>query len=96
MIIFDTLKYSTKLIEAGVPQKQAEAQAHALADLVDDQLTTKTDLQKLDESTKKEVKDLEVFVRNAFVRQENRLLSKLGGLVLICTAMLDVLISMHH
>ena len=31
-IAFDTLKFARRMIEAGVPQKQAEAQAEVLAE----------------------------------------------------------------
>ena len=78
MISFDTLKYTKTLIKAGVPQVQAEGQANALAELVEEQLATKQDLKELE------------------YRLENRLLTKLGSLILICTAVLGVLISVHH
>ena len=47
-ISFDTLAYAKKLIEAGVPAKQAEVHAEALAEMVDEQLTTKRDLKELE------------------------------------------------
>jgi hypothetical protein len=37
-IIFDTLAYAKKLISAGVPEKQAEVQAEALAEFVNEQM----------------------------------------------------------
>jgi hypothetical protein len=40
-ISFDTLAYAKKLKEAGVPERQAEAQAEALAEIVDERLATK-------------------------------------------------------
>ncbi len=39
--IFDTLQYAKKLIEAGVPEKQAEVQAEAIAEIVENKLVSK-------------------------------------------------------
>ncbi len=47
-ISFDTLAYAKKLIAAGVPSNQAEVQAEALADIVDEPLATKQDLRELE------------------------------------------------
>lgn len=48
-MIFDTLDYSNKLRAVGVSREQAEVQAHAIADLIDDKLATKHDLIELEE-----------------------------------------------
>lgn len=47
-ISFDTLAYAKKLIAAGVSSNQAEVQAEALADIVDERLATKQDLKELE------------------------------------------------
>lgn len=47
-IPFDTLAYSKKFISAGFTSQQAEVQAEALAELVNDQLVTKKDLNKME------------------------------------------------
>lgn len=44
-MIFDTLQYTKKLTAVGVPQSQAEAQAEAIKELIDDKLVTKQDLK---------------------------------------------------
>ena len=41
-ITFDTLKYFNKMKAAGIPEEQAQVQAEALQELVDNQLVTKT------------------------------------------------------
>jgi hypothetical protein len=46
--IFDTLAYAKKLKNAGVPENQAEIHADAIAELIDEQLATKKDLQILE------------------------------------------------
>ena len=47
-ITFDTLAYAKKLKAAGVDEKQAEVQAEALAEIIEDKLATKQDLQELE------------------------------------------------
>ena len=47
-VAFDTLKYSKRLQEAGVPREQAEIQAEAFAEIVDEKLATKHDLKELE------------------------------------------------
>ncbi len=48
-ILFDTLKYTETLMEAGVPAKQAKAQAVALLESHETaDLATKSDLEKLE------------------------------------------------
>jgi hypothetical protein len=45
---FDTLAYANRLKQAGVPDKQAEAQSEALAEIFDYQAATKKDLQDIE------------------------------------------------
>ena len=47
-IAFDTLAYANKLKQAGVPDRQAEVQAEAMAELVEERLATKRDLSELE------------------------------------------------
>jgi len=43
--VIDTLSYARRLKEAGFTDRQAEAQADVLRDIIDSNLVTKTDLQ---------------------------------------------------
>lgn len=45
-ITFDTYAYVKKLKAVGVSEEQAEVQAQAIADLVNDRLVTKEDLER--------------------------------------------------
>ena len=47
-IVFDTLAYAKKLKAAGFTEEQAEVQAEALAEIVDERLATKQDLRELE------------------------------------------------
>ncbi|MBI4829760.1 MAG: DUF1640 domain-containing protein [Nitrospinae bacterium] len=54
-VTFDTLAYANKLKAVGVPERQAEAQAEALAGIVEDNLATKRDLKELETALKAEM-----------------------------------------
>ena len=59
---FDTLKFANTLKAAGVPDKQAEAQAVAFAEVIQlnlKDLVTKDDLAIVSKEIKQEVKDAE-------------------------------------
>lgn len=47
-IAFDTLAYAKKLVAAGFTQQQAEVQAEAIAEIIDERLATKQDLKELE------------------------------------------------
>lgn len=47
-ITFDTLKYTKKLRDAGFTEQQAEVQAEALKELIEEKLATKQDLKNLE------------------------------------------------
>jgi hypothetical protein len=46
VIAFDTLTYAKKLKASGFTEQQAEVQAEAMAELVNEQLATKRDLKE--------------------------------------------------
>lgn len=48
IMAFDTLQFAKKLVDAGVPQKQAEVHAEAIAEIVQEKLATKSDLKHLE------------------------------------------------
>ncbi len=58
-IAFDTLAYAKRLKHAGVPEAQAEVQAEAMAELVEERLATKRDLQALEERLIYRMQELE-------------------------------------
>ena len=45
---FDTLMYAKKLKAAGFTEEQAEVQAEALSDIIEERLATKQDLKELE------------------------------------------------
>jgi len=46
---FDTLAYAKKLKAAGFTEQQAEVQAEAIFEMIDEKLATKRDLRELEE-----------------------------------------------
>jgi hypothetical protein len=56
---FDTLTYSKKLQDAGFTARQAEAQAEALRQIVEDNLATKRDLKDLEAALRTDLKEVE-------------------------------------
>ena len=78
-IAFDTLKYSKRLKEAGVPDKQAEAEAEALAEVLEvnlKDLATKEDLRR-------DLREL-----------EQRMVIKLGGMIMASIAIVATLVKL--
>ena len=47
-IVFDTLAYAKRLIEVGVPVKQAEVQAETFAEIIEERLAPKQDLKEME------------------------------------------------
>jgi len=76
-IAFDTHAYVKKLRAVGFSEEQAEVQAQALADIIDERLATKQDLSQL----QKEIKELEE-------RLVYRLTIRMGGMVLSVVGLL--------
>jgi hypothetical protein len=61
-VTFDTLKFANRLKEAGVPDKQAEAEARALSEVLEvnfDQLAIKRDLYDLEARLKARLDTME-------------------------------------
>lgn len=80
VLSFDTLQYAKKLIEAGVSEKQAEIQAEALRELIDDKLATKQDIQML----RQDMMQLEE-------RMTHKLTIRLGSMIVAGIVLLGVL-----
>ena len=59
----DTLLYVKRLMAAGVPREQAEAEVMVMTDIVHGDFATKQDLKDLAAATRQDVKDLGVELR---------------------------------
>ena len=72
-LVLNTLSYAKKLKAVGFTEEQAEVQTEILADLVDEQLTTKRDLKELEIALKRDIKELEVLLRRDMKQLETSL-----------------------
>ena len=57
-VTFDTLAYVKKLKSAGVPEKQAEIQAEAFAEILEERIATKQDLKELELALKHDLANI--------------------------------------
>ena len=89
-IAFDTLAYAKKLIAAGVPAQQAEVQAEAIAEIIEDRLSTKQDLKELEVALKHDILDL----KRDMKEMEQRIIIKLGAMMAASIAIIAVLIKL--
>jgi hypothetical protein len=89
-ITFDTLKYANRLKSAGVPDKQAEAEAEALSEALEvnlKELVTKEDLHREIESLRREMSA-------GFIQVEQRLVIKLSGLMALSISIVAALVKL--
>ncbi len=97
-LAFDTLKFAKRLKEAGFTEQQAEALAHAEAELIEQNLATKRDIADL----KRDIKELEVKIevkieqiRSDLARDlkdlEYRMTIKLGTMMVVAVGAMAAL-----
>ncbi|MEW6667072.1 MAG: DUF1640 domain-containing protein [Thermodesulfobacteriota bacterium] len=89
-LIFDTLAYAKKLREAGVPERQAEIHAEALAGFVDEQLATKKDILLL----QRDIKDLELRLTEKIETIRADLLKWVAGMLVAQGAIVAALVKL--
>lgn len=87
-VAFDTLIFTKKMREAGFTEQQAEAQASAIAEIIDDNLATKKDIELVRKDIELVRKDIEL------IRKE--LIIKLGAMLVASTSILGFLIRLGH
>lgn len=75
-ILFDTLAYANKLKNAGVPDKQAEAQSEALAHIFDYKAATKKDLQEMDIHLSAKITALDIKIDNKVTELNSKIDTK--------------------
>ncbi|HLA35241.1 MAG TPA: hypothetical protein VJ001_10300 [Rhodocyclaceae bacterium] len=83
-ITFDTLKYAERLAAAGVPEAQAKAEAHALAEVLS--------LNLDDMPNRRDLKEVEARIEAKLTEAKADLLKWVVGLLLGQTALLLTLL----
>lgn len=86
----DTLKFSRKLTAAGLEPAAAEAIAEVIMDVDTDDLVTKQDLQTTEQALKQDITAVGADMRD----MENRLVIKMGGMIVGALAILTALLRM--
>lgn len=97
VIAFDTLKYSKRLKDAGVLPAQAEAEAEALAEVLEvnlKDLATKADLAREAEYLRRDIREMEQRIDARFVQLEQRMTIKLGGLMVVAVGVVAALVKL--
>ncbi len=59
-ITFDTLRHSQRMKAVGFTEEQANEQAKAIAEIIDEKLAAKQDLKELEKLLKQDIKELEL------------------------------------
>ena len=100
-IAFDTLAYARKLKSAGFTEKQAEIQAEALVEIVDERLASKQDIlelkrdiKELETTLKRDMKELETTFKRDIKELEMRLTIRLGTMMAISIAVVVTLVKL--
>ena len=89
-VAFDTLAYARKLKAAGFTEQQAELQAEALGEIVEERLATKQDVLAL----KRDIKELETTLKRDIKELEMRLTIRLGTMMAISIAVVATLVKL--
>ena len=82
-LAFDTHKYVKRLTAVGMPEKQAEVIADEQRSLIEDQLATKHDIEDLRAEVKRDIKE-----------SEQRLIIRLGGMMIAGFGVIAALIKL--
>lgn len=85
-LTFDTLKFARRLKEAGMDPRLAEEQAEALAEALE------VNLQAL--ATKADIKQLETDLRKDMQLMEQRLVIKLGSMLVVAIGVVAALVKL--
>lgn len=103
---FNTLQFTKKMVNAGFTQQQAEGQAEALIEIVDNNLATKTDIfliQRDISLVQKDIKEVELklelkieSVKVEIEKSKNETIKWLGLIITLATTIIGILITLYH
>ena len=98
-LISNTHQFVKKLIAAGMPEAQAEAQMEIFIHFIDDKLATKNLVKNSELALRKDIKELEKDIKeleNSLKKDikimEKEITIKLGGMIVLATTVLGILI----
>ena len=100
-IAFDTHRYVKRLIAVGMPENQAEVIADEQRALIEDQLATKQDIKALEtamqlkfKQLEANIKQLEATTKRDIKESEQRLIIRLGGMMIAGFGVIATLIKL--
>ncbi len=94
-IPFDTHKFIRTLKDAGFPEPQAEAISQAFQNAyTETDIATKRDLKELEYALKRDLKETESMLKRDMVELEQRLIIKLGGMMVAAVAIVAALVKL--
>ena len=82
---FDTHAFVKELMQAGMPEAQAEVLARSQAVLIDEKLATKRDLKELELKLTRDMKELEL-------RLKHDLTLRLGSMIVVAIGIVAALV----
>ena len=102
-IIFDTHRYVKQLVEAGMPEAQAEVIANQQKELIEGKLASqqqlanveanlKRDIKELETTLKRDIKELDMRITNVEANLKKDIIIKLGIMMIGCTAFLTAVL----
>jgi hypothetical protein len=97
VITFDTLKFANRLKQVGVPSAHAEAEAEALADMLEanlGELATKADILDVKKELSSNMQHLEQKMSAQFIQLEQRMTIKLGTLMVVAVSIVATLVKL--
>jgi len=89
-IAFDTLAYAKKLKKVGFTEEQAEVQAEALAQIIDERLATKQDIIAL----KRDINEVKRDIKEMELRLRHDLTVRLGAMLAAGIAIVAALVKL--
>jgi len=89
-IAFDTLAYAKKLKKVGFTEEQAEVQAEALAQIIDERLATKQDIIAL----KRDINEVKRDIKEMELRLKHDLTLRLGAMLAAGIAIVAALVKL--
>ena len=87
-IIFDTYRYVKQLVEAGMPEAQAEVIANQQKELIEGKLASQQQLANVEANLKRDIKELETTLKRDIEAIKKDTIIKLGMMMIGCTAFL--------
>lgn len=97
--VFDTLNYVHKLKDVGVPEKQAETHARALADIIESNLATKHDIKEIErdiEEVRKEIEQIrrDMATKTDLEKTKTEIIKWVAGMIVAQAAIVAALVKL--